>query len=110
MPALSSMIWCISTRRVAIFSRPPRLCRKRPSSRRCSSWACAASDRLIAGPPAANAAAALPARAPKTSISVSEFDPRRLAPLMLTHAASPAAYSPGSGVAPWMSVWMPPIM
>jgi hypothetical protein len=29
---------------------------------------------------------------------------------MLTQATSPAAYNPGSGVAPWMSVETPPIM
>ena len=39
----------------------------------------------------AYSAAARPARAPNTSIRVSEFDPSRLAPLMLTQAASPAA-------------------
>ena len=43
-------------------------------------------------------------RAPNTRISVSEFEPSRFAPLMLTHAASPAANSPAIGVAPWMSV------
>jgi len=48
----------------------------------------------------AYSAAARPARAPKTSSSGSEFDPSRLAPLMLTHAASPAAYRPSRGVAP----------
>ena len=37
-------------------------------------------------------------------------DPSLLAPLMLTHATSPAAYKPASGVAPLMSVWTPPIM
>ncbi|MFC7714764.1 hypothetical protein [Nonomuraea recticatena] len=58
----------------------------------------------------ANAAAAAPARAPKTRISGSELEPRRLAPLMLTHAVSPAANSPAIGVAPWRSVWTPPIM
>ena len=58
----------------------------------------------------AYSAAARPARAPNTSSSGSEFEPSRLAPLMLTQATSPAAYSPGSGVAPLMSVWTPPIM
>ena len=58
----------------------------------------------------AYSAAARPARAPNTSSSGSEFEPSRLAPLMLTQAASPAAYRPGSGVAPLMSVWTPPIM
>ena len=42
--------------------------------------------------------------------SGSELEPSRLAPLMLTQAVSPAAYSPASGVAPSMSVWTPPIM
>ena len=45
-------------------------------------------------------AAACPARAPKTSSSGKEFDPRRFAPLMLTHATSPAANKPSIGVAP----------
>ena len=110
MPALPSMVWCISVRSVAIFSVPPVRRRKRSSSRLPSSWAWA----WTAGPAgfraAAKSAAARPARAPKTSSSVSEFDPRRLAPLMLTHAASPAAYRPASGVAPSMSVEIPPIM
>ena len=44
-----------------------------------------------AGTVAAYSAAARPARAPNTSSSGSEFDPKRLAPLMLTHAVSPAA-------------------
>ncbi len=52
----------------------------------------------------------MPARAPKTSSSGSEFEPSRLAPLMLTQATSPAAYRPATGVAPLMSVLTPPIM
>ena len=80
------------------------------SRRRCSSVFCAMTRGLMSGSLDAYSAAALPARAPNTSSSGSEFDPRRLAPLMLTQAASPAAYRPGSGVAPLMSVWMPPIM
>ena len=59
---------------------------------------------------AANSAAAMPARRPNTNSSGSELDPSRFAPLMLTQATSPAAYSPGRLVAPWMSVWTPPIM
>ena len=43
---------------------------------------------------AAYSAAARPARAPKTRHSGSELEPSRLAPLMLTQAVSPAAYSP----------------
>jgi hypothetical protein len=50
------------------------------------------------------------ARRPNTSSSVSELEPSRLAPLMLTQAHSPAANSPGSRVAACTSVWMPPIM
>ena len=92
MPAQSSMVFCISLRSTAIFSLPlpAVLPRKFSSSRLRSSRICA----VTAGPgpfcPTACAAAALPARAPKTRHSVSEFDPRRFAPLMLTHAASPA--------------------
>ena len=59
---------------------------------------------------AAYSAAALPARAPKTRHSGSELEPNRFAPLMLTHAVSPAANSPSMGVAPLMSVCTPPIM
>ena len=65
---------------------------------------------LVAGARDAYSAATRPARAPNTSSSGRELDPRRLAPLMLTHATSPAAYNPGSGVAPSMSVCTPPIM
>ena len=50
------------------------------------------------------------ARAPYTSNSPSEFEPSRLAPLILTHAASPAAYRPASVVWPSISVCTPPIM
>ncbi len=50
------------------------------------------------------------ARAPYTRSSPSEFDPSRLAPLILTHAASPAAYNPASVVCPSISVCTPPIM
>ena len=60
--------------------------------------------------PVAYSAATLPARAPNTRISGSEFEPSRLAPLILTQAHSPAANKPRSGVAPSMSVEMPPIM
>ena len=42
--------------------------------------------------------------------SDSELDPRRLAPFKPTLAHSPAAYRPGIGVAPVMSVSTPPIM
>jgi hypothetical protein len=58
----------------------------------------------------ANSAAAFPARAPKTRSSGRELEPRRLAPLMLTQATSPAAKRPGRGVAPLMSVLTPPII
>ena len=53
-------------------------------------------DRRPAAGPAAEAysAAARPARAPNTRHSGSELEPSRLAPLMLTQAVSPAAYSP----------------
>ena len=64
----------------------------------------------------ANAAMCAPPRRPKTTMSSSELVPRRLAPWTLTHAHSPAAYSPGTGVssAPVTtrastSVGMPPI-
>src|SRR5437016_5976757 len=58
----------------------------------------------------ADPAAALPAAAPKTKHSVRELLPSLLAPFMLTHATSPAAYSPGIPVNPCMSVCTPPIM
>ena len=50
------------------------------------------------------------ARAPNTNSSVSELEPSRLAPLMLTQAHSPAANNPGSGVWASMLVCTPPIM
>jgi len=51
-----------------------------------------------------------PAREPNTKSSVSELEPSRFAPLMLTQAHSPAAYRPPTGVAASMSVWMPPMV
>ena len=59
---------------------------------------------------------AAPPRRPNTTMSSSEFVPRRFAPCTLTHAHSPAAYRPGTGVSsgpittwPSTSVGMPPI-
>ena len=63
-----------------------------------------------AGAVAAYSAAARPARAPNTRHSGNEFEPSRLAPLMLTQAVSPAAYRPSRPALPSMSVWTPPIM
>src|SRR6185312_19114 len=61
-------------------------------------------------------AASSPARRPNTTRSRSEFVPRRLAPWTLTHAHSPAAYSPGTAASsgpvttrPSVSVGIPPI-
>ena len=105
------MVWCISVRSVAIRSLPPVL--RRNAVLQPPLLVVGLGERPTGSPrscPAAKAAAAVPARAPKTSSSVSEFEPSRLAPLMLTQAPSPAAYRPGSGVAPWMSVRTPPIM
>ena len=70
----------------------------------------AAALALPIGLALANAAALRPARAPNTRSSVSELEPRRLAPLIDTQAHSPAANRPGKGVAASMSVWMPPIV
>ena len=97
MPALSSIVFCISSRISASRSRPPVFAEDvalEPSlARPC---ACADDVRADSEPRReAYSAAARPARAPKTSSSGSEFDPSRFAPLMLTHATSPAAYSPG---------------
>ena len=52
----------------------------------------------------AYAAADLPASAPNTRHSLNEFEPRRFAPLIDTHAASPAANKPGVPVNAVMSV------
>ena len=110
MPATSSMTACISSRSVETLSEPAPLPSRSRSRRRTSSatWALIAAGT---GPALeAYSAAARPDRAPNTRHSGNEFEPSRLAPLMLTQAVSPAAYSPASGVAPWMSVWTPPIM
>ena len=48
--------------------------------------------------PRRSAAMWRPARRPKTSRSTSEFVPSRLAPWTDAHAASPAAYRPGTTV------------
>ena len=54
-------------------------------------------------------AAWLPARRPKISVSSSELAPSRLPPWTDTQATSPAAYRPGTGVCPSVSVFTPPI-
>ena len=105
------MVCIISLRNPATVSVPPLRCissRTRP----CAAAPSAASAASPAGraPDWTYSIALRPARRPNTSSSVSEFEPSRLAPLMLTQAHSPAANSPGSGVAALMSVWMPPIM
>ena len=110
MPAASSMIVCISSRMAEIRSVPDSPPMTSCSMRRTSSaaWASIACGAALAEE--AYSAAARPARAPNTRHSGSELEPSRFAPLMLTHAVSPAAYRPSSGVAPSMSVWTPPIM
>ena len=50
------------------------------------------------------------ARRPNTIVSRREFAPTRFAPCTLTHAASPAEYSPRTAVSPSTSVLMPPMM
>ena len=55
-------------------------------------------------------AASTPANLPKTSSSVSEFEPRRLAPWMPTLEHSPAEYRPGNGEAVLPSAVIPPIV
>ena len=60
--------------------------------------------------PSARLAACSPERRPKISVSRSELAPRRLPPWTDTQATSPAAYRPGIGVAPQMSVLTPPMM
>ena len=59
---------------------------------------------------AAYSAAALPARGAEDQGFRQRVGPSRFAPLMVTHAVSPAANSPSMGVAPLMSVATPPIM
>jgi hypothetical protein len=93
-----------------------RLSVPRPSNQRrriaaisSLTWASRAA-RFRFGCSLAKRAALRAARAPKTSSSVREFEPSRLAPLMLTQAHSPAANRPGRIVAPSMFVLTPPIM
>ena len=110
MPAASSIVDCISARIVGDALVPRRLAEQVPLEpahlvRRLGGEAAGVGPRS-----AAYSAAARPARAPNTRHSGSELEPSRLAPLMLTQAVSPAAYSPARGVAPSMSVWTPPIM
>ena len=66
--------------------------------------------------PAAKSAMCLPPLRPNTTMSSSEFVPSRFAPCTDTHAHSPAAYSPGTGLSsepmttcPSVSVGIPPI-
>ena len=84
MPALSSMVDCM----LAVGRRFAR-CPGRPTANDSSAFFVSSwripTDRS-GWRSAAYAEAALPARAPKTRHSVSEFEPNRLAPLMLTHA------------------------
>ena len=110
MPAASSIVACISSRMAAMLSVPGPLPRRSRSRRRTSSVAWASTTDGVLPAAEAYSAAALPARAPNTRHSGNELEPSRLAPLMLTHAVSPAAYSPPRGVAPSMSVETPPIM
>src|SRR5207247_1786461 len=70
MPALSSMVSCISARSVAIRSCPPVLRRNFSSRRRPSSSACASTGGPGSRCAAAKAAAASPARAPQPRHSV----------------------------------------
>ena len=111
MPAASSMVACISVRIAAtvVVATAPVPIRSR-SIRRTSSAAWAATTDGVGGGAGGVLRGGPPARAPKTRHSGSELEPSRLAPLMLTHAVSPAAYRPASGVAPSMSVGTPPIM
>jgi len=76
-----------------------------------ASWSVRRSAPAVGGSPLRRSPRAdRPALAPKTRHSDSELEPSLFAPLMLTHAASPAAKRPGSGVAPSTSVCTPPIM
>ena len=54
------------------------------------------------------AAAALPACRPKTTLAVSAFPAKALAPCTPGEAHSPAANRPETAVAPFVLVWMPP--
>ena len=58
----------------------------------------------------ARLAASSPATLPKTTNSVSEFEPRRLAPWIPTLAHSPMAKRPGSDVSQLPSTLTPPIV
>ena len=100
MPACFSIVSIISCRNPATVSLPERsieeLAQARLRGRRRALRAPAAPRCPATGDTRSRSSAA---RRPKTRISTSEFEPRRLAPLMLTQAHSPAANRPGSGVA-----------
>ena len=97
MPAVSSIVFCISNRRDVggLFStsvlRRRQIVPEPPLLIFCLCHHDVARRR--SGVPAYSAAAR-PARAPNTSSSGRELDPSRFAPLMLTQATSPAAYKP----------------
>ena len=91
MPAASSMVACSSSRILAVPSSGLESRARSCSRRRTSSAIWAPMTAGGAGAVAAYSAAARPARAPNTRHSGKEFEPSRLAPLMLTHAVSPAA-------------------
>ena len=112
IPALSSIVACISSRIAETRSLPGLLAEQ-----------VALEPAYLVGGLAGDRGWRLPLRAAGVLRGVpgppgrrtpdssgSEFEPSRFAPLMLTQAVSPAAYSPATGVAPSMSVWTPPIM
>ena len=79
-------------------------------------WRAGSSGAAGRARPGAYSAMCAPPRRPKTTMSSRELVPRRFAPCTLTHAHSPAAYRPGTGVSsgpmttwPSVLVGMPPI-
>jgi len=96
MPQPSSMLLAISLRMVASRSVPSMRVTM-PAARACASSASFMIRSVLAcGVLFANAAASTPATLPNTSSSVSEFEPRRLAPWMPTLEHSPAEYRPAT--------------
>ena len=110
MPQPLSMLFAISVRSTAMRSLPSALLTM-PSARACAASACfSIAPGLLIVVDLANFAASSPATLPNTIISVSEFEPSRLAPWMPTLEHSPTEYSPGSVDAVLPSAMIPPMV
>src|SRR3974390_810665 len=94
MPTPFSMVFCISSRSVAMRSVPSARASK-VSRQRFSSCACKSAASEVPFFCEAKAAAAFPARAPKTRSSGSEFEPSRFAALVRPPRPSPCRKQSG---------------